>query len=247
MLNGIIIFAHKDRKREAAVNQKLLQRQAAPYGLEVKISLDETEWHKESKANGKYKGMMQNFMQALEMKWDTEGYTLVLHDDCILPPRGLENIQHILQFAPGHQQVSFYNPTNTAYREALAKQKHVLKSQANFWPQCMAYPHELKQQMLEWTKQNVTIGYEGDDWLMSVFCHYNERYVYSVLPSVVQHLGRNRSVIGIAGTIAGVDRKSENYNPDTDYHAIDWKAEFANPAFDSRKTREGNGLWKIVK
>lgn len=231
LISCIVIMNHVERLQEAVVLQKIIKRQADPFGIPVYIQTDYTQHYKNKQH--RYKGVAVNYLRCLSYPTDHHGrYRIVIQDDVLMPPLCLNNIMTILEAAPEGHVVGLYNPTNGGYTEALEQGHHVMTTVANLWTQAAAWDESLITEYLDWTEKNVEVGLEGEDFQMYVFHKMTDRKVYVALPSCVQHLGRNRSMFGFPGTINGVKRCSENYDPDFRFENVDWKKEFSDPYKD---------------
>lgn len=230
-ISCIVIMNHVDRLTEAKVLQKIIKRQADEYGIPVYIQTDYTSHYKDKKH--RYRGVAENYLKCLTYENSHTGrWRIVIQDDVLFPPMALKNVLVVLKNAPKGHVIGLYNPTNSGYTEAESQGKHIMSTIANLWTQCTAWDEELIAEYIKWTEDNVEVGLEGEDFQMYVFHKYTNRRMLIAIPSLVQHLGRNRSMFGTPGTINGVKRCSENYNPDFRFEDVDWEAEFANPYMD---------------
>lgn len=231
LISCIVIMNHVERLAEAKVLQKQIKRQADAYGIPVYIQTDYTQHYKDKQH--RYKGVAENYLKCLSYPNEHKGrYRIVIQDDVLMPPLCLQNIHTILEVAPEGHVIGLYNPTNSGYTEALEQKHYVMSTVANLWTQCAAWDESLIAEYLDWTEKNVEVGLEGEDFQMYVFHKMTGRKVYVALPSCVQHLGRNRSMFGFPGTINGIKRCSENYDPDFRFEKIDWAYEFSHPYND---------------
>ena len=219
-LSTIVILNHEKRLAEGKYMKKILDKQASPLGIETVLSIDRTPTNT---------GIWENYRKALIMKPKTpEKWRLIVHDDIMFPGDALKKILHIMDYAPD-EPLSFYNPTNKAYLEAHEKGKHVLRTNANFWSQAMATPIHIARRYDEWADKNVKSEYKWEDRRMGLYFNENNIFANCVIPSLVQHVGYNRSLFKIPGRCGKYYRNSKTYDSNFNVHAVDWGREFKNP------------------
>lgn len=217
-ISQIEIMNYWKRKQEGQYMKKLVEVCAKPLGIPVYISYDDGSL-----------GFSKNYKKALTEHEECEGtHRIVIHDDITFDRNVLEKIIYIMKRAPQDTMVSFFNPTNKLYEEC---DRHVLKTQSNFWVPCAVYPKEIVRDMtvtLETiSKEQYKEGVE--DAQVAAYLQYAEKYAYVVVPGLIQHLGAYRSTLNIPGEIAGVPRNSCRYDNQLKVENIDWEEEFDKP------------------
>lgn len=218
------IVNHYTRKGEAEFLAQSLRRAGGP-DVAVNIAFDDGTV-----------GVWRNYRAALETAG--KGWAVVMHDDMTFGRAFFRKAEHILRFVPPRGFVSFYNPQGKAHEEAQAQGYRVLRTKVNFWSQCLAFPEGFKDVYLPWVDANVAPDYPWEDRRLCSFASATDWYCYTVMPSLMQHLGAARSTAGIQETVFGRRRSANNYTPDADVEHVDWEAEFASPYIDNRSLED---------
>lgn len=157
-------------------------------------------------------------------------FILFSHDDIGFPLDILESVDYILDSAPDNGFISFYNPTNKGFLQAMKSGKNVYKAKTNFWSQFHAFPVCQLQHYLDYNHEFFPDFFRTDDTRSKKYCiDIPEMFWYNVVPSLTQHLGAFRSAFGIPGKTFNVTRNSSTFIPEFDVKPIDWKQEFENP------------------
>jgi len=94
--------------------------------------------------------------------------------------------------------------------------------------QAILMPIELEIKWQKWSQENIPNQDEklGDDFRLSLFCHYTEYKAWFCAPTPVQHIGNRSSTLGYnhPGKYSKVFIGEEN-----DGLSIDWKKGLQNP------------------
>ncbi len=217
-IDTIVVMNHHLREKEGLALQKLWLKQAEPFGIDVKISFDDGTL-----------GVWRNYKQAMSIPpREPERFRLIVHDDIMVARKALEKILHVLHYAP-MGFVSFYNPSNKGYINALDKGRHVMMTHTNFWPQALCLPSKLIKMLIEYCDSAVDEDYRWEDSRVKVFCDTYDVPIFCVTPGLVQHLGAFRSTLGIGGRVGKLIRWSRLFEPEFDVFGVDWVDHFNNP------------------
>jgi len=234
-ISTIIILNHFKRKKEGLALKKLIEKQTDKHGIDVKISFD---------AGGL--GVWGNYQQALQMdSKENEVWRMIIQDDMLFPRQALDKILHILKFAP-EDPVSFYAPTNKAYKEAVQTQHRIIKTHTNFWTQCFLMPTNLVAPFLSFCEENVSHEYPYEDRRLCLFLQEHDIHAWCVVPGLVQHLGGFRSVMGFPGKVGKYFRYSNYFNPRQEVFNEDWTYQFDNPMLSNVSIDKSKMLGKKV-
>ena len=210
-------------------------------GVTPRVFTDTSDHCKSKDRTVKHLGVATNFLNILNDKCDTR-WKVILHDDVDVPEQFVDVISHVLHYAP-ESQVSFYNPTNKAYRKAHEEGFNVLSTYANYWTQCLAFPTSKVEHFTNWVNEKVTHhGYYSEDGLLWRYNTRTKRKVYVIIPSIIQHLGYRESTFGNPPQCGKNLRNSATYSPKYDYKKVDWIKAFASPFKDSKKLSDGEYL-----
>lgn len=202
-------------------------------GRDYKVFTDTTEFRSSKNLDLKYVGINTNYVNILSHKCDSR-YKVILHDDIPFDGELFHKIEYVMDYAP-EGIVSFFNPTNNLYRGVNEKGINVVRTQKNFWTQCIAFPQSLEAEYIQFVKPFIGRSHYAEDGLMKKYLNETGRYLHVVVPSFVQHEGYNRSLYGIPGKVGKNKRNSETYDPGFNVENIDWKAAFSNPFIDNEK------------
>jgi hypothetical protein len=222
-LGLIQIVNHHSREREAKAMAMLLERESDE---PVEQVVDYDTW-----------GVWKTYRKAFDTPNNKE-WRLILQDDVSFSCGLLENIDEILNFVPQKTWMSFYCPTNGSFKECYQMGCHVLKSPSNFSCLCMAMRESDISAFRKW---ELSSGYPEDqiseDARMKTFNLDEGHLVYTIVPSLTQHLGAYRSTLGTNGKVGKFHRNSFCYEPDFDVQSVDWKDAMSKPY----KCKAGNG------
>ncbi len=104
--------------------------------------------------------------------------------------------------------------------------KSPLMSQAYCWPVGMI------PDMLDWIAAHVYgLSLNLDDSFMAAYLLSKGLFMWYTAPSLVEHVGYDKSTIGIRGVIGGIPRTAKWFEPEPG--DIDWTAGLTNPVIDS--------------
>jgi len=150
-----------------------------------------------------------------------------MHDDILITRASIKKAIKVLDNFPKNCFVSLYSPDNQGYRNAAKNGHRLLKTYSNWWSQTMCFSSELTKPMIKWIDQKIKPGYKWEDGRITLYTHTKKVPIYSLIPSLVQHLGAYRSTFGIPGKIGKLKRYSSNYLASQDVD-IDWEKEIKN-------------------
>ena len=209
-------------------------------GREVKVFTDKTDYGQTRDIN-RYKGLNDNFFNLINDDTDAD-WKILFHDDISISRRLVDNIEHILKYTPDIFYLGFYNPTNLFYKKSTDENYNIAKYYNHLWFQCSAWNTSYLEDMDDWIIMNThpTIG--SEDVKVQQYSCIKEIPRYSVIPSLVQHDGYDKSVFKTPAKVGRNFRNSANYNPNFDAKEIDWKEAFDNPIIDNSKTYYKEGL-----
>lgn len=227
LLDTIVILNHVKREREGLALKKLLEVQTDPLGIRVEISLNDGST-----------GIWPNYQNALRIPSRIpELWRLIVHDDIYFNRGFIEKILYVLKYAPD-EWISFYTPNNQGYKKAKAAGHSVLRTQTNFWSQCLATPTSAAEDFIRWCGREVDEDYPWEDSRIKLYCKANGRYVCAVLPGLAQHFGAYRSLLGIGGKVGKLIRVSGLFQPEFDVTKVDWDEEFSDPFCHESNTKD---------
>lgn len=225
------IVNHFTRRGEGIVLAQQVRRAAGP-DVAVNIAFDDGS-----------RGLYANWRAALES--GGEGWTLVMHDDMAFGRAFFRKADHILRSAPPRSFLSFYNPRGKSHDVAQAAGYRLLRTKVNFWAQALVFPEGFKEVYLRWVEENIAADYPFEDRRLVSFLERTDWYCYTVLPSLMQHLGAARSTLEIGESVFGVRRSANNYAPYADVEHVDWASEFATP-FEDRRTLKSDPVQREI-
>ena len=231
----VYVQSHKSRDPE------YVAAKVRAAGESPRVFIDQSDYNRTKSREYRWKGLYDTFTAILADPQDEE-WKVTMQDDISFPADVFQRIRHVLRFAPRGSMLSFYNPTNAAYRECVSAGRHVLSTRANFWGQCFAFHKHTLKPLLEWGKEHIILGYNSDDRFLGKYCTYVGCRLLVVVPSFVQHDGYDRSLMGTAGQGAMYARCSENYDPAFDVSTVDWVEHFENPYADNTRSADRLGL-----
>lgn len=231
MKSLVCVLNHKSREISELVN--FLQNENIPF----KVFTDETEYRKSKET--RWLGLTLNYLNIL--RYETESYwKIIIHDDITINQELFEKINYVLDFAPKSNYISFYNPTNKAYDNAFKTGRHVLVTHSNWWSQCHAVPKIVAKKFIEWVDKPENYKYVrtyAEDGLMSRYFSYNDIFIYAIVPSLIQHLGYDKSTFNIPAKVGKNLRNSATYDANFDVKKVNWKEEFQNPFLNLEKKK----------
>ena len=100
--------------------------------------------------------------------------------------------------------ISFYSNGN-AIETALHSHSHWVKARIWYYTQAYTMPFSVMQKMIAWIDENVIDdGRNSDDERIAMYFYYQNKYVYTTAPSLVEHIGWN-------STTVDYDRPLEGY------------------------------------
>ena len=221
-------------------NVKNMVSQFEKFSRDVKVNTDKTDFYK-TRNSDRYKGINDNYFGILDRKTNCK-WKVIMHDDIDIYENMLLNIEHILSNAPNVIIVNFYNPTTKRIKKAVNDDTHIIEHFNQFWGQCSAYNVSYMDELVKWVKKNTIWGEGAEDLKVEQYCSHNSIPMYTVVPSIAQHIGYKRSTFKNPASIVGVKRNSFNYSPTFDSTKIDWEYEFKNCLKDKTKIYGGLGM-----
>lgn len=124
---------------------------------------------------------------------------LMLHDDILPCLDFLPAVRAALQVIPA-EAVSFY-----ANRKVIEQAREQGSSWARvrtlYWSQALALPVSMVQDFLLWEQRFIRPSFRFDDSRLAMYLLAHQRYLWCSVPSLVEHLGYNHSLIGISGKV----------------------------------------------
>lgn len=223
-------------------NVKPMVSQFEKFNRDVIVNTDKSDYYK-TRNKFRYVGINDNYFGILSRKTKAK-WKVIMHDDIDVYKNMLTNIEHILSQAPNVIIINFYNPTTKRIKEAIEKKHHVIKHYNQFWGQCSAYNVEYMEKLVKWVKSNTIWGEGAEDLKVEQYCSHNNLPMYTILPSIAQHIGYKRSTFKNPASVVGVKRTSFTYSPTFDSKKINWVLEFKNCLEDNTKIYGGLGMPK---
>jgi hypothetical protein len=216
----VCILNHKSRNIDS-VSEKLSQS-----NIPFKVFTDDTDY-KDNK-NTRWLGLTLNYLSILKHETSAD-WKIIIHDDIEFDIDLFKSITHVLKYSP-KTLISFYNPTNKAYGECFAKGNNVLKTYANWWSQCHAFPKELEQDyLIDCDKNPNYVSKYAEDGLLQRYLSKNKIPVYAIVPSLIQHTGYDKSTFGLPAKCGKNLRNSATFQKGFNVFNINWLNEFNNP------------------
>lgn len=216
-LSQIIILNVPKREREGKYLKKLIEVSAKPFGIDVSISMD------------RGLGLWDNYSRALTQDVSEGTHRMIIHDDVTFDRNILGKILHVLSFAPEHNIISFYNPTNGDYTDCFEKGRHVISTQTNFWLQASVYPNDVASDFVETSNKMSDDQTRYDDSRLKAYLQAKGEVLYAIVPGLIQHFGAYRSTFSNPGSVGGIHRYSKTYDNQFNVEDVDWAKEFAEP------------------
>jgi GR25 family glycosyltransferase involved in LPS biosynthesis len=191
----IVIYTH-----EARINYALKLQQNIPKAI---IHLDKKTGH----LNAVKDALRLNYQKGCN-------YILLIEDDVILCDNFIQSVEKAIDANINRCPLVFFSISEKS-KEAYDKGYRWIKMKTNAWAQCIAYPEEIIEDLLNYPSVNTKFS---DVWL-SMYCLINKIDIMQPLPNFVQHK-ELKSSIGNPITIGGRKRISkifgtgvkENYN-----------------------------------
>ncbi len=186
-------------------------------------------------------GLWANARQAWMSYDPAADYHLVLQDD-VLPCRdllaGTENAIEMLAGDPGSCLSLFCGYKDTEH--AINDYKTWVWSKVAASAQALAIPTDAIDDWLDWCDVNVDPLCFTDDYRLSMYMLATNRKMYYTAPSLVEHVGHDRSLLGQIGKkqIWGVRMASVFLGEDSSASEIDW-----DPVNNARRVAFGNGYF----
>jgi hypothetical protein len=222
----ICVLNHYSRN----ISDKVEKLKALGLPFEVFTDTSDYRLNKETR----WYGVSLNYLRILKHETDFD-WKIIIHDDIDIDNNLFDKIKHILNSAP-KSIVSFYNPTNKAYRLANESGKHIFSTYSNWWTQCHAFPKRMQSDYLKWTEENDKyVRRYAEDGLLWRYLSLKNINIYSVMPSLVQHNGYDKSTFKLPAVVGKNKRNSESYNENFYVYKVDWKSEFKYPYINKEK------------
>lgn len=170
---------------------------------------------------------------------DGSGYHLVLQDDLVLCRNFIAGVRCALAAldASGLQPaVSFYGSRASFTKAAKAGIRWVSVQDVR-WGVALALPVGMVDEWLDWCEQHVRPDYPHDDYRLAMYLRASEQRAWCTVPSLVDHDGASRSVVGNSNRT----RVARVFIGDEDPTCIDWSHGVTSPVRDGGRA-EYEGL-----
>lgn len=143
---------------------------------------------------------------------------MVLQDDVQLCTHFVKLVTTAIEHKPD-EILCLYSPS----QHLKARGTAWWRTRGGTWGQALILPRRRIHEFLNWSAAHVDEEYTYDDTRMALWSIERGIDVWVTIPSLVQHLGMNNSLLGHAGTIGNNARVSLNYNRDIE--SVDWSVE----------------------
>ena len=177
------------------------------------------------------KGIWWNYKQALAHRHPRSTHHLVLQDD-MLPCKNFIPALHKILYLKQAEIIHIF-ASNNAVHEALAQDKHWYTQTDGSWGGSIILPRH-KFDWVDWADEYLNdFSKNCDDQRFDhyVMCHRFK--IWSVAPSLIEHIGYDKSLIGNSPKKW---RLSKKYIGDDNPLEIDWTKGLTDPV-------EGNATW----
>lgn len=179
-------------------------------------------------------GCWPNYKRCLLALPAAATHLLVLHDDAEVCADFMIGAEQAIAAQPA-QMISFFGTrkvieTARAAGGAWATMKAPLMSLAFCWPR------RLVTDFLLWEARHVlpTFSNRYDDSRVRMWCLATQRLMWVTAPSLAEHAGYNRSMMGNGPSVGGRERKAKWYiGREQSAAGIDWTAGRDNPPHDN--------------
>jgi len=144
---------------------------------------------------------------------------LVLADDVALCRGFPEGLRRALATVPDKPVCPF--SVYKAIEEARERGESWVRLKGGMWGQAQILPTEYVGDFLDWERQHVHPDHPHDDTRVNLYATYAlEDYVWVTVPSLVEHLGADESLLG---NNPPIDRTARWYLSDGDARDIEWE------------------------
>ena len=186
----------------------------------------------------RWRGLLENYMKiVIHIAKNQPNGAIIIHDDITFSKDVYKKMCYVIKEANLPNLLSFYNPTNKGYIECDKQGKHVLKTHSNWWSQCVYMPNSIAKTLeYQFYKNYTTVinTLAEDRFMCSVFSNQDIN-AYAIVPSMIQHVGYDKSTLGIPAKVGKHARKSSTFDSSFDVYSVDWAAEFKEPYVDRNK------------
>ncbi len=236
-VDAIVILSTPKRKNEGFSLAKIVQQAEGIDDVPVLVSVDE------------WQNIWANFKKALRLEGGRGGkWRIILHDDMSFGRNSYKKINYVLNFMPD-KSISFFNPNNRLFDDAIEKGHHVMETPNAFWMNSIAMLKSEIEDVISWADSMYRLDYTIEDTRYFHYLETFEKTAFVILPSLIQHLGYNRSSVGIPGICGTRPRMAMNYTPDFDVYNVDWEKEIKNRIYKKHYYNylKSVGKWLLKK
>jgi len=138
--------------------------------------------------------MRQNAERAWSSYEEENTHILLLQDDLLLCKNFLEGLYKVVEANPG--ECICLCGRDQSIRSARNRGIHWSAVRFGSWGQANIMPVSMIKDFLEWCKRYTRPDYRHDDTILAYYLEYTQRRLWCTAPSLVEHLGATRSVIG---------------------------------------------------
>ena len=225
LIESIYVMTTPKRNNEGIALKQIIEASVAASGLDIPVFVN----------IDRFRNPEDNWYEIMGKPHLMEGgYRITIHDDMTVGRNFVEKANYILNQLPEGHVVCFYCPQNKDYIQAKAQNKHIIQTHYNFWTQCHAFPTHLLNDFIDFTKRSFPESYKSDTRI-TYYLYKRDNPAFVIRPSLVQHLGMNRSSQGIPGKVGLYKRCTAEHAPELDVYGIDWKHELENAYVTEKK------------
>lgn len=155
-------------------------------------------------------------------------YAMVMQDDMMPCKNFLQAAQRIIEIC-GSRVVSFYSPSNAGTHAAESRGQSWHSSLDAGWGGSVMIPMSVAMEFLKWVDEYLLPDFlpDQDDTRLNLFLMLHNLKIFHTSPSLIEHIGKDASVVGHAGP----GRQASRFIGDGDPNQIDWTAGLQNPSF----------------
>ncbi|MEK7504170.1 MAG: hypothetical protein AAB550_01580 [Patescibacteria group bacterium] len=165
-------------------------------------------------------------------------HILALHHDILPCFNFIPTVEKLIKMLPA-DPISFYSNGN-AIETALHSHSHWVKARIWYYTQAYTMPFSVMQKMIAWIDENVIDdGRNSDDERIAMYFYYQNKYVYTTAPSLVEHIGWNSTTVDYDRPLEGyLDNRSHRMAKkfigiDQDPLHLDWSKGLESPTINN--------------
>jgi hypothetical protein len=166
-------------------------------------------------------GIYPTHLKALRETRTEATHALFLQEDILLCENFLPAVQRTVEVYPD-DIISYYCPRKICTVEHQNGRSWVA-IRGGIWGQAMLYPVRHIPAILDWCASTLTDNYPHDDTAITAYCLDKGIRAMITIPSLVEHVGYDRSLLGHSAQIGKNVRRAALYIGDTDPLSIDWE------------------------